>query len=256
MQAPVPYTSLDLSGFVYDDDEPLPEPRSLARRAAPVAAALVATAAVGALGVWRLSSVRRASSRRRGLGIGAAIGLAVVGLARWQLQRLTNPTPPYEVETKQGRLEVRRYPSMKVVETRVDATWDKALDEGFRRLAAFIFGDNDRSQKIEMTSPVLGTSDGDAFRVTFVLPEGVSPPSPFDSRVKVTEMAPRRVAVLRFHGRYDAHGIEEGKKQLAHALAVNGLHPRGEATFAGYDPPWTLPLLRRNELWVELEETN
>ena len=204
-----------------------------------------------------MSSVRRASSRRKvGLWLGAAGSLALLATARWQLQRVFNEMPPYEVESKHGPLEVRRYPSMRVAETVVDASWDDALKEGFRRLAGFIFGNNDRHQKIAMTSPVLGssTASGDAFKVTFVLPEGVQPPLPEDARVEVHEMAPRRVAVLRFRGRYDADGIEAGKKELAHALAMNGLQPRGEATFAGYDPPSTLPLLRRNELWIELED--
>ena len=253
------YASVDLAGFVYDDDEPeaLTRPRSRARRVAPLAAALLGAVGLVGAGVWRMSSVRRASSRRKtGLWLGAAGSVALLALARWQLQRVFNEMPRYEVEKKLGPLEVRRYPSMRVVDTVVDASWDDALQEGFRRLAGFIFGNNDRHQKIAMTSPVLGSSTrgGEAFKVTFVLPEGVQPPSPGDSRVAVREMAPRRVAVLRFHGRYDAEGIEAGKRELAHALAEHGLHPRGEATFAGYDPPSTLPLLRRTELWVELEE--
>jgi len=254
------YTNVDLSGFVYDDDEPvaLTRPRSRARRAAPFAAALLGVAGAAGAGVWRMSSVRRASSRRRtiGLWLGAAGSLAVLAIARWQLQRVFNEMPPYELESKLGPLEVRRYPSMRVADTVVDASWDDALQEGFRRLASFIFGKNDRHQKIAMTSPVLGSStrSGDAFKVRFLLPEGVErPPSPEDARVMVHEMAPRHVAVLRFHGRYNAEGIEAGKKELAHALAANGLRPHGEATFAGYDPPSTLPLLRRNELWVELD---
>ena len=258
-QAPT-YANVDLAGFVYDDDEPdtLARPRRRARRAAPFAAALLGVAGLAGAGVWRMSSVRRASSRRKtGLLLGAAGSLALLALARWQLQRVFSEMPRYEVERKLGRLEVRRYPSMRVADTVVDASWDDALQEGFRRLAGFIFGNNDRHQKIAMTSPVFGSSagSGEAFKVTFVLPEGVQPPAPEDTRVAVREVAPRRVAVLRFHGRYDAEAIVAGKKELAHALAVNGLRPRGDATFAGYDPPFTLPFLRRNELWVELEES-
>ena len=255
-QAPT-YANVDLAGFVYDDDEPETpaRPRS---RATPLAAALLGVAGIVGAGVWRMSSVRRASSRRKtGLWLGAAGSLALLAIARWQLQRVFSEMPRYEIERKLGSLEVRRYPSMRVADTVVDASWDDALKEGFRRLAGFILGGNDRRQKIAMTSPVLGSSTGagEAFKVTFVLPEGVQPPAPADTRVEIREVAPRRLAVLRFHGRYDAEGILAGKKELAHALAVNGLHPRGEVTFAGYDPPYTLPLLRRNELWVELEES-
>ena len=128
-----------------------------------------------------------------------------------------------------------------------------ALDRGFRRLAGFLFGANDRHERMAMTTPVLGTGDGDGYKVSFVLPEGVAPPAPDDARVAVTDLPARRVAVLRFNGRHDVLTIESHKRDLTHALATNGLKPRGEASFAGYDPPSTLPLLRRNELWVELE---
>ena len=94
------YTNVDLAGFVYDDDEPLAltRPRSRARRVAPFAAALLAVAGAAGAGVWRMSSVRRASSRRTtGLWLGAAGSLALVALARWQLQRFFNEMPPYEL---------------------------------------------------------------------------------------------------------------------------------------------------------------
>ena len=87
------------------------------------------------------------------------------------------------------------------------------------------------------------------------MPEGVDV-SPEDSRIDVHVLPARRVAVLRFRGRHDARSIELHKRELARALVMNHLRPRGEATFAVYNPPWTLPLLRRNELWVELENEN
>ena len=224
--------------------------RGRASSAAPLAGTVLAAAGVL---VWRLASARRSRRRSyRGWWMAGA-GLAVVGVARWQLQRWFSPQPAYEVERDLGELELRRYPAVRVAATTVEGTWELALNEGFRRLAGFIFGKNDRRERITMTAPVLGTGDGNGYRLTFVLPEGVVPPSPDDARVEVGELPSRRVAVLRFNGGHDALAIESHKRELAHALARHGLHPRGEATFAGYDPPTTLPVLRRNELWVELE---
>lgn len=221
-------------------------------RAPLLATGLGFLAATGVLG-WRMVAVELASRRRRNALLFAAAGLGCAAvLARWQLQRYFTASPPYDVELGGGRFEVRRYPSLQVAETRVDATWSQALDEGFRRLARFLFGDNVAAQKLSMTTPVLGTGDDDGYRLSFVLPDDVLVPSPRDSRVELKNVPPRRVAALRFHGRYTAENLEAHKRLLARALAEHNLKPVGEAMFAGYDPPTTIPLLRRTELWVEV----
>jgi hypothetical protein len=188
------------------------------------------------------------------LGLAAGLGCVALGLARWQLQRLFTPRPRHEVEGRCGRLELRRYPSVRIAETTVNATWEEALEQGFRRLASFIFGDNDAHEHLQMAAPVIGTGDGNGFRLAFVLPQSDITPMPDDPRIDVSDVPPRRVAVLRFRGRRDRTAIEEHKATLARELAKHGLKPHGEAFFAGYDPPSTLPFLRRNELWVELDD--
>lgn len=215
-------------------------------------------ALLGAAGIlaWRLSPlvVERRRRSARGLWIAGGLGCAALALAGWQLQRIFTAEPLHEVETRRGPLEIRRYPSIRVAETVIDRTWDEALDEGFRRLAGFLFGKNAAHKKLAMTTPVLGTGDNAGFKVSFVLSENDAIPLPEDTRIAVHDVPSRRIAVLRFSGRYDAATIEAKKRELIHALAIEGLKPRGEAYFAGYDPPSTLPLLRRNELWVELDE--
>ena len=225
-----------------------------AKKAIPVATLLTAAGVLA----WRLAPVlleRRRRSSRHDLWIAGGVGAATLALGAWQLQRVFATEPAHEVEARRGRLEIRRYPSIRVAETTVDRTWDLALDEGFHRLAGFIFGANVGHKRIAMTAPVLGTGDGTGFKVSFVMPEGDAIPTPDDARISVSDVPSRRIAVLRFAGRYNAESIETRKLELIRALAAEGLKPRGEAYFAGYDPPSTLPLLRRNELWVELEET-
>ena len=69
--------------------------------------------------------------------------LAGTALVRWQLGRLFNENPAYELERQIGPLEIRRYAPHCVAETRVSArSWDVALNEGFHRLAGYIFGAN------------------------------------------------------------------------------------------------------------------
>ncbi|MDF2692292.1 MAG: uncharacterized protein K0S65_675, partial [Labilithrix sp.] len=153
--APPPVELANLGNLASDRSKK----RALARRhpiAMAILGALSTAGTAGAAGTlaWRLAPVlgpalprllaplrdlRRGRRRsRRNLWIGAGAGLAVLGLLGWQLQRLFTAKPKHEVERRVGHLEIRRYPSIRIAETTVEGTWDAALDEGFRRLAAFI----------------------------------------------------------------------------------------------------------------------
>ena len=202
-------------------------------------------------------------------------GAAVAGaaLARWQLPRLFTEQPKYELEAKLGMLEIRRYPPRWVAETRVQNSWDAALGEGFRRLARYIFGNNQpsrparRPEKLAMTAPVnvrvgrglVGTKADAATAshvVSFNLPAGrtsESLPRPGDERVTIALKPEARMAVLRYRGGRDGDTVAAKFLELLVALRRAGLRHKGNPQFAGYDPPSTLPVLRRNEVWIELE---
>jgi len=222
------------------------------------------------------------------LTLGASI---VGGLARWQLGRVFNWQPAYEVEARYGRLEVRRYsPAIHAV-TVVAERWEQSLEEGFMRLVAYISGANSRGTKIPMTSPVVssiaprlpvsspptgstlhktsGESEGRASvlpiaelmavgprQVHFVMPGGLSLselPIPDDVRVHILPVPEHRVATLRFRGRYGGDIPLHKRNELLFLANIAGLRPRSEVWFAGYDAPSTLPVLRRNEVMVELD---
>ena len=77
-------------------------------------------------------------------------------------------------------------------------------------------------------------------------------PRPRDVRVTLVEVPERRVAVLGYRGRYRGDVVEAHQRVLRQRVAEAGLPAKGEPSFAGFDPPWTIPLLRRNEVWIEL----
>jgi hypothetical protein len=201
----------------------------------------------------------------------------LVGVAYWQLQRLFTEEPEYEVEGFIGELEVRRYPARVVAETFVEGLDEEAArEEGFRRLAHFIFGGNGAKRRISMTTPVSSgapdTARGehidmatpmtsgravadDGYVVTFTMPHDLdlaSLPTPDDARVVVRELPETRVAVLRYHGTYSKERTEEKRNELLRRLDDAGVKLKGEPTFAGYDPPSTLPFLRRVEVWAPI----
>lgn len=258
------------------------EKRALAVRAQRVRrinrASLVLPAAGIAAGAWLLSR----GPKRRALGLGALGASLGLGLARWQLQRLVTESVPYTVQMRLGEIEVRRYPPQIWAETVVEgASWTEALHDGFRRLAAYIFGGNNESARLTMTAPVLSSysaSDADQqlemtapvpadagganerrdHTVAFVMPSDRdldSLPAPRDRRVRLREVPQRRVAALRFRGNYESGLPYQKRDELLQRLREAGLSWHGEPRFAGYDPPTTWSPLRRNEVLIELTET-
>jgi len=182
------------------------------------------------------------------------VGLVASGvgaLVYWQLQRWFTEEPRYEVERKVHGVEIRHYPAIVRAETLIDDDKaDAAVNQAFRRLAGYIFGANATRSKIAMSAPVTQASV-----VTFTMPRGrtlADLPAPRDPRVRLRSAPPRRVAVLRYSGRTTPDRVREKELVLRAALAREGLVATGEVVSARYDPPSTLPLLRRNEVWLDL----
>lgn len=194
-------------------------------------------------------------SRRLGLVAGGASALAC-GLVRWQLQRWFTDEPRYEVERVDDDIEIRRYLPRVEAHTRLAThDFDEARERGFRRLAGYIFGANAREETLEMTCPVTIAPRPSSHTVAFVMPphqRHSELPHPDDARVELVDVPARRVAVLRYRGGYRAATVARHAEHLRERCAALGLTALGEPIFAGFDPPTTLPLLRRSEIWLEL----
>jgi hypothetical protein len=195
-----------------------------------------------------------------------AIPVAVTAATRSKVEE-----PRYEVVATEDAFEVRQYAPRIVAE--VDLEYEdakKATNIGFRILADYIFGNNEaqtkmamtapvdrtRSETIAMTAPVDRTRDGDRWTVAFTMPSKFTLetlPKPLDRRVRVRQIAKTRYAVMRFSGAPSERAVARKMEQLVAAVEEAGLATSGSApTYARYDPPWTLPPLRRNEIFVEL----
>ncbi len=194
-------------------------------------------------------------SRRAALVAGGAVA-AAFGLIRWQLQRWFTDEPAYSLEQTHGELEIRQYKPRVEAHTRfATLEFDDVREQGFRRLAHYIFGGNAAHYELAMTTPVTIAPRAGSHTMAFVMPPGFSRtnlPHPDDSRIELVEVPTRRVAVLRYRGGYDAKTVEKHARRLRELVAAAGLTARGEPLFAGYDPPTTLPFLRRTEIWIEL----
>jgi hypothetical protein len=172
--------------------------------------------------------------------------------------------PGYEALGTEAGIEIRRYATRMVAETTVAADEAAARSEGFSRLARYIFGANRGSAKIAMTAPVAQEPTriamtapvtqqavADGYRIRFFLPAALrDPPAPNDPRVTITEVPGQTVAVLRFSGVPDPGAVAEARAQLLAALPRTRWAASGDPVAWFYDPPWTIPALRRNEVAV------
>lgn len=201
----------------------------------------------------------------RGDGSTRQVGLTTFGaslaavVTRWQLARWFSEKANYEVESSDGDFEVRNYAPRVQAETVLNAApWHQSLNEGFERLAGYISGANARHQKIAMTAPVLvtvGATDRATRTVAFKMPDSEpfeTLPAPSDRQITLRRVPARRVAALSYSGRYGREIPAQKRQELLTYVRAANLLPIGEVTFAGYDAPWTLPWLRRNEVQVEL----
>jgi hypothetical protein len=200
-----------------------------------------------------------------GLSLGLLLGLFCAG------QVMAIEEPKFDVVLSDGPFEVRHYAPMLVAETFVEGDMDEASNKGFRLIADFIFGNNQAPEsatpaKVAMTAPVtvepqIGQSGAPnmkastQWRVNFVMPSQytlASIPKPKNNAVGLRELPSKYFVVLKYSGLNTLAKVQV-KTQEATAWALKkNLTLMGTPQLSRYDPPWTLPLFRRNEIMIEV----
>ncbi|WP_455196961.1 SOUL family heme-binding protein [Kaarinaea lacus] len=184
----------------------------------------------------------------------------------------------YDVISKSGDFEIRSYePYVSAVAT-MKGPYDQVQGDLFRVLAAYIFGKNTTDSKIAMTAPVqtnpetsgssekiamtapvvLEPESEGAWKMSFSMPSEYtmqSLPKPLDPQVSLVKVPATKFAVIRFSGSFDDLEKRRSKsEELSKWLATQPQYKKmSEPVFAGYDPPFTLPFLRRNEVMIEIK---
>ncbi len=107
-----------------------------------------------------------------------------------------------------------------------------------------------------MTAPVLKEKEGESSIISFVMPPGSTLetlPKPKNPAVTLRAVAPHMVAVITFSGYSTEDIIAEKTAILLNALQRDGLAVRSVPRIALYNPPWTPPFMRRNEVMVDVD---
>ena len=181
-------------------------------------------------------------------------------------------SPKYTILLKEGDFEIRQYSSYVIAETTIDGDFDNASGDAFRILAGYIFGKNkgeakiamtspvemeQNATKIAMTSPVEMQQDDNRFTMRFSMPSQYKIedlPEPLDSRITFEMIEPE----VRASNRYSWLSSKTRSLKKSQELRV-WLNKQSDYTankdyvYAGYNPPWTLPFLRRNEVHIVLK---
>lgn len=176
------------------------------------------------------------------------------------------------VDVLPSGIEIRRYEPSVFARAEVGTDADTPRSDAFRMLFRYITGTNqgDREiamtapvsvaedgSEIAMTAPVRAESDGQTMAMRFYLPASFTietAPRPTENGVTLGEEPGRTVAVLRYTWSTGPEKASRMRGELLATLPSGGWSPRGDAYSMFYDPPWTLPFLRRNEAAVDVEQ--
>ena len=193
-------------------------------------------------------------------------------------------TPEYTVVEKSEGYEIRSYKPYLTAQVEVSGTYDEAINQGFRILADYIFGNNTKqtgiamtapvteaesekmamtapvvekeSEVLAMTAPVVETGDNKKRIISFVMPFEYTLetlPKPNNPEVKIVPQEVRKVAALRFSWFRNADRVADKKQELLKSLERDSITPKGLPEYAGYNAPFTAPWLNRNEVMIEIE---
>lgn len=178
--------------------------------------------------------------------------------------------PGFTLTARLDEVEFRQYRPYMVAETLVAGVTDReeASNTGFRRLFRYISGENTVrakiamtapvqqapvSRKIAMTAPVQQVPADGGWRIAFVVPgefDAETVPRPTNPEVTIRAVPGQLMAVLRYSGRWTDENHQRHTRLLLDALAKAGIEVQGTPVLAAYNSPFSLPIVRRNEVMV------
>jgi hypothetical protein len=163
-------------------------------------------------------------------------------------------TPDYKILKTVDEVEIRLYPKMIVAKTSLqDNSFENNGSNGFRTIANYIFGGNEKNEKIAMTAPVV-MNMGDSATMYFVMPKKYAKnelPTPSSKNVQIIEEESKILAVIQYGGYSSDEKIKKHCNELQRVLAKNNIKVKGAFLYMGYNAPWDI-INRRNEVAIEV----
>ena len=182
------------------------------------------------------------------------IAFVVIQLFAFNSQRNIE-TYPYVVDKKYDTFEIRSYQATLFTSVKLSTKgYKNSSRKGFSILAGYIFGNNERNEKISMTSPVTMSLE-DSMTMMFMVPKELKKemlPKPDQSLIEFKDEPAKTVAAIHFNGWANDKKIEKFKQKLKTALDAEGITYSDRFYFLGYNAPYEF-FNRKNEVIVELQ---
>ena len=201
--------------------------------------------------------------------MGRFIGIVVIGgLLGMAGDAVAYERRAYAVTEKDRAFEIRDYAPAIVAETIIEGDFEEAGNKGFRILFAYISGENEKNESIEMLSPATQEPEGEkiamtapvtqetaetGYRFTFMMPSSKSLetlPNPLDQRIRLSEEPAQRYATVTYSGFWSQRNYERHLGKLRAWMSKRGIAPSGGAVWARYDPPFMPWFWRTNEILI------
>ena len=181
--------------------------------------------------------------------------------------------PEFNLAFKDNNLEIREYEPKVIAQISVIGDFDEASSKGFKVLANYIFGNNNGaggslkidmtapvvmqplSELIDMTAPVITEGENTKWKVSFIMPKEYTLntlPKPNDKNIKIFSLPAEKYAVIVFSGLVRELSYNKQARLLHNFIKNKNLTTLGPLQIARYNPPWTLPFFRRNELMIRI----
>lgn len=162
-------------------------------------------------------------------------------------------SPDYSVLMRERTIELRKYKNFSVVE--FESSPDTERNTAFRTLFRYIANDNEENEKIPMTIPVIVEKDAQARRMAFVVPQKYKNdiPRPKDANLSIQKFQEGLFATIQYSGKNTTSKEKKAMKLLKDWVDKKGYREQSNYMVAVYNRPFTLPFMRRNEVWVRVK---
>lgn len=193
---------------------------------------------------------------------------------RWFFaSRVERPTT--DLITNYWEIQIRSMPEKIYASVVVHGEESQAPSKAFGILAGFIFGNNTTQSKVSMTAPVITQKTSEtismttpvvsqktstwSYQVSFLMPKEYTIdtlPIPNDKRISITTIQSKNIAVITFSRYATQDTINTYRSKLLDWLKALNISTRGESVVAQYNDPWTPPMMRTNEIWIEIDKSS
>ena len=156
----------------------------------------------------------------------------------------------YKVVKENKEYEIRKYSDRLVIET------NSIEGNGFRKLFNYISGNNEENKEIKMTVPVTQEIKNENMTMQFYLPlkfNEDNAPKPSNSDIKILTIEGGYYAVIKYSGRSSDKNFLKNKNILEKQLKQDNIAIISPPIRASYNSPFTLPMLKRNEVMYRID---